>query len=736
MAEQDRLEVVRRRSSRRIANRRSHPLDLSFAGYSASISTPVTESKVSVKSAGTSKSASADSSKKTQIPDLPSTSKKHETPIYNQVSHVRTECGVTSSENYFRLDLFSLPEDLVTTATQSNLDQLHCELVAISATQLQLVIHIPSAEGMFSCSTCKAKFNRMSRLKQHQLMTHQMGFKNIDALSTHVKNNHSPYTCKICGARCISFADLQTHVQLHQNICPHCFVNFGSPDLLASHMKKLHDYLSESLMQEEGGIMGAPFGWQELDSGPYSDDSMDNTNASQGSNQKNQMSSTSNVLSPTADALQYAGGSARPDSYGRYTCESCNKSFKTAVRLGIHIKQRHENGGQGFYCSICDKSFEDREQCEEHRLEHRKNPTCHICSVTFSSTSNLSAHIKRHFNNEKATYPCNICNINVEGPRKNLASHMRSVHGIRLMDPDPATATSFFGFSDSGNTQGGNSGSSETLRRRVEAGSAGRLSIKCPICNGFIANNRASILEHRWKAHRVPVEYSLSEPDSEDDEEGYQYLIVPTEKDKQLTISDNFEEMFWSNLRTTHMKTLGEVTEPAPVITVPIEDALKTVQARTCSSYYAHRDSASNVIDIDSDEPEVCAPNPGAAIQQSLDVLNKIKQHRNEKASTMSETNSGAESDPAGSRSQDSYSSSSRSSSKRRRKKRPYMPSKMSDRYCKLVKSMIDKESETSDRPQMEHLAQLVTHGIAPIPDSSSKDIRLQNDGDSQDSYF
>ena len=139
------------------------------------------------------------------------------------------------------------------------------------------------------------------------------------------------------------------------------------------------------------------------------------------------------------------------DSRGRFTCELCTKSFKTPMRLEIHFKQRHENGGHGFYCSICDRTFEDRDKSEEHRLAHRSNPVCHICSASFSSTSNLSAHIKRHFTCEKGSGP----------PLKNTGQEQEDTAQVFLM---------------------------------------------CSVCRGYIGNNQLEMAVHRWRAHRIPFD--------------------------------------------------------------------------------------------------------------------------------------------------------------------------------------------------------------------------------------
>ncbi|KAM4538857.1 uncharacterized protein PAE49_019863 isoform 1-T3 [Odontesthes bonariensis] len=78
-------------------------------------------------------------------------------------------------------------------------------------------------------------------------------------------------------------------------------------------------------------------------------------------------------------------------------CPSCPDAFASEADLSSHLSDCHRQP-EGWRCSTCGKLFSARRKLEKHKLLHKgaKSHTCLPCSLSFSCSSALTAHLQTH----------------------------------------------------------------------------------------------------------------------------------------------------------------------------------------------------------------------------------------------------------------------------------------------------------------------------------------------------
>ena len=81
-----------------------------------------------------------------------------------------------------------------------------------------------------------------------------------------------------------------------------------------------------------------------------------------------------------------------------FVCEykSCNQSFSSKSNLMAHLR-RHRNGKK-YQCKYCSKKFFDKCNCVTHERTHtgEKPFICHYCNKKFKTSSNRNVHQSKH----------------------------------------------------------------------------------------------------------------------------------------------------------------------------------------------------------------------------------------------------------------------------------------------------------------------------------------------------
>jgi hypothetical protein len=84
-----------------------------------------------------------------------------------------------------------------------------------------------------------------------------------------------------------------------------------------------------------------------------------------------------------------------------------------------------------YCCSVCNKSYAHRSDCNRHLSSHSRAQICHICKKTFAREENLQRHMNKHLGSIK----CPAC-MRAYGSKYSLRIHLDSgkCEGFKVID--------------------------------------------------------------------------------------------------------------------------------------------------------------------------------------------------------------------------------------------------------------------------------------------------------------
>lgn len=116
-----------------------------------------------------------------------------------------------------------------------------------------------------------------------------------------------------------------------------------------------------------------------------------------------------------------------------YTCQKCDKVFKTNARLNKHLKLTHSEE-RPYVCEYknCEKKFKLKRTLSQHMVVHtgQRNHLCHICNFTFAWRCNLVSHIKKKHRKNSANESDENKPMNLT--KKSVGSVPRDVYDMRI----------------------------------------------------------------------------------------------------------------------------------------------------------------------------------------------------------------------------------------------------------------------------------------------------------------
>ncbi|XP_055770623.1 zinc finger protein ZFAT-like isoform X5 [Salvelinus fontinalis] len=174
--------------------------------------------------------------------------------------------------------------------------------------------------------------------------------------------------------------------------------------------------------------------------------------------------------------------------YGDLECEYCGKLFWYQVHYNMHVRTHTKE--HLHYCTQCSYSSITKNCLKRHLIQRHSNillqcPMEH-CQYCTPDKYKLQAHLKTHFDNEKKSFACPVC--------EETFTEDKLKHHIKNFHPDTPMNTI-----------------SETLGVRVQMkGLIGKRASKCPYCDSYFMRNGADLQQHIWAHQGVkPFKCSL-----------------------------------------------------------------------------------------------------------------------------------------------------------------------------------------------------------------------------------
>ena len=110
-----------------------------------------------------------------------------------------------------------------------------------------------------------------------------------------------------------------------------------------------------------------------------------------------------------------------------YQCTTCQKSFPRKSNLDRHILTH--TGKKPYQCTTCQKSFPRKSCLDRHILTHtgERPYQCTTCTKRFNTSSNLSRHKLTHTVTDENMHTCSICKKSFS-QKQCLTEHARIIH--------------------------------------------------------------------------------------------------------------------------------------------------------------------------------------------------------------------------------------------------------------------------------------------------------------------
>ncbi|KAH8361103.1 hypothetical protein KR200_007182 [Drosophila serrata] len=266
-----------------------------------------------------------------------------------------------------------------------------------------------------------------------------LAFAREKALVSHTKNHRvdSPFECNQCQEMFWDNSSLQDHQKTHQFEESNSEYDPASGDDSASETSEPEDQLYGEFYCNECGIS---FHRQDLL----------RRHAKQHFKQQEQNSTVAAGDGSSSDVI--ASGEQTKDGNGGHCCQTCGKSFPSALEMlshaeiharfppfkcvlcGIsfyeeqaikrHLHTRHPNELKANSCVLCGKECRDRKALIKHAWDHSREK-CHSCSKCGKNFHN-KARLKRHMASHRdKSVVCEVCQEEFPDGR-TLSNHRHS----------------------------------------------------------------------------------------------------------------------------------------------------------------------------------------------------------------------------------------------------------------------------------------------------------------------
>ena len=260
---------------------------------------------------------------------------------------------------------------------------------------------IALATHVFTCGTCKRKFDTIHLLEKHKLQVHgavdkykcrfcSITYRNKRSLSMHVKRDHpgsqkAPHQCALCE---LAFADkdlLSKHAREHETFsCEFCHRVFKNRTVFNKHTEEMH------VKNKDGTVTNRGFECESC----------------------KQVFKTLRALNNHVNA--FCKNNMTEDR--PFSCKKCDKTFWNSLLLKIHYRKTHKEQVDPskivatHKCQLCSKTFISVAMLKLHTCRRPcRQFKCQNCDKLYKSQSSLVEHIEMVHSDKKPEYTCEQC---------------------------------------------------------------------------------------------------------------------------------------------------------------------------------------------------------------------------------------------------------------------------------------------------------------------------------------
>ena len=242
-----------------------------------------------------------------------------------------------------------------------------------------------------TCPHCPMKFQRRYMVIKHVKTNHEEIWKKITNKPKQKPENQTNF-CTDCDLQFVTFESKTNHMKDH--ICDHCQTRFESPRNVAKH---LMDLWKED--QKQNVLLKAKIFKMESQPKTSFDDISDESKNDTIETMNQDQTFSQNQHSASINAEAHVNNETNPDD--DISDETKNDIIETMNQDQTFSDNQHSQDDTIFACKVCRKTFNSKEACIDHYINHHLGHKCKRCGDGFSNATTLKTHQQKCSKSDK-----------------------------------------------------------------------------------------------------------------------------------------------------------------------------------------------------------------------------------------------------------------------------------------------------------------------------------------------